>query len=154
MSGARSFLPETSEVLAVALSAGLTVPQAASLAASSADNAVADGLQKLLNIAEQGYGFQGACLRIAQDDAEVMGPLAAMLSVAHRSGAGAVAVLRRYADHEREMQRRRTQESMRRLPVRLLPPLVTCVLPAFVLLTVMPIVLAVFGSLSLPSIGS
>ena len=44
-------------------------------------------------------------------------------------------------------RRRRAEEAARRLPVRLLAPLLTCVLPAFVLLTVVPLLVAALRSL-------
>jgi hypothetical protein len=47
------------------------------------------------------------------------------------------------------LRRRRAEEDARRLPVQLLFPLVLCVLPAFGLLAVVPLLLASLQSLQL-----
>ena len=57
--------------------------------------------------------------------------------------------LERFAEHEREVERRRSQEALRTIPVRLLPPLICCILPAFCLTTVVPVIAAVIGSLGI-----
>src|SRR5205085_11545057 len=44
-------------------------------------------------------------------------------------------------------RRRRAEEEARRVPLRLLAPLITCVLPAFGLLTVVPLLVASLRSL-------
>jgi tight adherence protein C len=46
-------------------------------------------------------------------------------------------------------RRRRAEEAARRVPVKLLFPLVLCVLPAFALLTVAPLLAGALGSLRL-----
>ncbi len=51
-------------------------------------------------------------------------------------------VLERLSVEARMVRRRRAEEAARRLPVQLLFPLVLCVLPAFVLLAVVPLLLA------------
>jgi Flp pilus assembly protein TadB len=62
------------------------------------------------------------------------------LAVADRSGAPVADLLARLADDARQSLRRRAEAHARRMPVRLLFPLVFLVLPAFGLLTVVPAV--------------
>ena len=56
-------------------------------------------------------------------------------------------VLERLRDEARQLRRRRADERIRRLPVRLSVPLVLCTLPSFALLTVVPMLLAALTSL-------
>jgi hypothetical protein len=58
--------------------------------------------------------------------------------VAERDGAPIADLLARLADDARAVVRRRSEAHARRVPVRLLFPLVFLVLPAFGLLTVVP----------------
>ena len=65
-------------------------------------------------------------------------PLADALLASDRLGAPVGPALARLATEERAALRRRAEAHARRVPVRLLFPLVFLVLPAFVLLTVVP----------------
>ena len=76
-------------------------------------------------------------------------PLASALRGAARYGAPLGASLERVAVDARILRRRRAEEDARRLPVQLLFPLVLCVLPAFGLLAVVPLLLASLRSLQL-----
>ena len=73
-------------------------------------------------------------LRAALDDGDALGP-----------GLGRLCV------DARDLRRRHAEEAARRLPVRLLLPLVTCSLPAFAVLTVVPILAGALTGLRLPS---
>ncbi|WP_205687556.1 type II secretion system F family protein, partial [Cellulomonas endophytica] len=73
--------------------------------------------------------------------------LAAALGPAWAAGASPVAALRALADRRRAEQRRRAREAAARLGVRLLLPLATCLLPAFVLLGLVPVVLSLLDGL-------
>jgi hypothetical protein len=61
---------------------------------------------------------------------------------AEQDGAPMGTVLSRLADDARRQRRHDLEAAVRRLPVRLSFPLVCCSLPAFVLLTVVPLVAA------------
>ena len=74
-------------------------------------------------------------------------PLADALLASDRLGAPVGPVLARLAAEERTALRRRAEAHARRVPVRLLFPLVFLVLPAFVLLTVVPGLAAGLGRL-------
>jgi len=68
--------------------------------------------------------------------------VAEVLALSERSGAPTAELLERLADEARADLRRRAEAHARRVPVRLLFPLVFLVLPAFGLLTVVPALLA------------
>jgi len=88
----------------------------------------------------------GSPLAEALDDLAAREPplraVAEALAVAERTGAPTAELLARLADEERAALRRRAEAHARRVPVRLLFPLVFLVLPAFGLLTVVPALLA------------
>jgi hypothetical protein len=67
--------------------------------------------------------------------------VAEALALSERSGAPTAELLQRLADEARADLRRRAEAHARRVPVRLLFPLVFLVLPAFGLLTVVPALL-------------
>jgi tight adherence protein C len=66
--------------------------------------------------------------------------LAAALVDAERYGTALGPTLDRLAVDARMARHRRAEEAARRVPVKLLFPLVTCILPAFGLLTVAPLI--------------
>ena len=59
-------------------------------------------------------------------------------------------LLTRLATDSRDLRRRRAQEQARRIPVRLLLPLVACSLPAFAVLTIVPILAGALHDLRWP----
>ena len=61
---------------------------------------------------------------------------------AKRDGVPIRSVLAHLADDARRQQRRELESTVRRLPVRLTFPLACCSLPAFVVLTVVPLLAA------------
>jgi tight adherence protein C len=76
-------------------------------------------------------------------------PLVASLVASERYGAPLATGLERLADEVRRDRRRRAEEVARKVPVKLLFPLVTCTLPAFGLLTVAPLIASAVRSLRL-----
>jgi hypothetical protein len=74
-------------------------------------------------------------------------PLVALLVAAHRDGAPVVEPLTRLAGDLRADRRRAVEARARQVPVRLLFPLVLCSLPAFVLLAIVPPVVAALTDL-------
>ena len=67
------------------------------------------------------------------------------VAVCVRYGLPLAEVLARVEAELRRRRRRELEIAARRLPVRLLFPLVLCILPAFALVTVVPVVLAALG---------
>lgn len=140
-------LPEAVDLLLLCAGAGLSLPLALPLVADRAPDPVGGALRDAER-AVVGGAPRGDAL---QDHLERLGDPAA--AVAHvlidhlRYGVPLVPGLERTALELRLSRRRRAEEEARRLPVRLLAPLLTCVLPAFVLLTVVPLLVAALRSL-------
>ncbi len=76
-------------------------------------------------------------------------PLVDALVQHDRYGTPLLPALERVAIEARSRRRRRSEEAARRLPVTLLFPLVLTTFPAFILLTVVPLLAGSLGSLSL-----
>ena len=76
-------------------------------------------------------------------------PLVTALATGDRLGSPLLATLIELGDQARIDRRRRAEEAARRLPVTLLFPLVCCTLPAFALLTVVPLIVGSLRALQL-----
>ncbi len=76
-------------------------------------------------------------------------PLIGALVASERYGASITQNLAQLAVDSRADRRRRSEAAARRLPVALLFPLVTCVLPAFLVVTVVPVVIDTLSAFNL-----
>jgi hypothetical protein len=130
-------LPVAIDLLGVAVGAGCTPYLAVEAAARWAPPTVAGSLDTVVRACGLGVGFVDAWRDAAVRDPQ-LAPLADALSAGDRTGAPVGPALARLATEERAAARRRVESQARRVPVRLLVPLVFLVLPAFVLLTVVP----------------
>jgi tight adherence protein C len=139
-----SDLPVTIDVLSVAVAAGCTPYLAVEAATRWAPASVATRLAEVLHSSGLGVAF-GDALDELGSRAPRLRPLAKALQIADHTGAPVAPALERLAAEQRSDLRRRAEERARKVPVRLLFPLVFLVLPAFGLLTVVPALLAGFG---------
>jgi pilus assembly protein TadC len=131
----------TADLLAMAASAGLTPFLALELAVRVAPTPGAARLGAALRATQGGVRLADALDEEALRT-PALAPVLALLAASERSGAPVAAQLRRLAAQLRAQGRRRAMTRARTVPVRLLFPLVFLVLPAFLLLTVAPVVLA------------
>lgn len=138
----RRALPDVVDLLALTTSAGLSLPLAHPLVAARVDAPVADALGAAEAEAAAGRPRADALL----DALTPLGPGAARVGHAladHlRYGTPLAPALERLSAELRLERRREAEQEARRVPVRLLGPLVACVLPAFALLTVVPLLAA------------
>lgn len=145
----RRTLPEAVDLVALAVGAGLSVGHAVQAVAHRHDGPVGRAFAD--TAAEAGRGVRladaldAAAARLGADAR----PLFAALAASERYGAPLGDALDRLAADGRADRRRRAEEAARRVPVKLLFPLVLCVLPAFGLLTVAPMLAGALGSLRL-----
>lgn len=132
-------LPDTVDLLILASSAGLGLPLAHPLVAALAPAPVGDALLAAEADAQLGRPRADALLASLEPLGERAHALGQVLGDHLRYGVPLLPALER-ARFELGLDRRRRAElAARRVPVQLLGPLVTCVLPAFGLLTVVPL---------------
>jgi tight adherence protein C len=134
----RSELPVGVDLVAVAIGAGCTPFQAVELAQRWSPKLVADVLHGITRATALGASFDDA-LRDAGAETPIVRPLTDVLRTSTALGSPASAALGRLAVDVRADVRRRAEAHARTIPVRLLFPLVFCILPAFALLTVVPL---------------
>jgi tight adherence protein C len=143
-------LPELVDLLHLAVASGLTVllaldavvrraepgPLVAEIAAARDEVAIGRRLGDALD-------------DVPARTCESVRPLVAALVASDRYGAPLGEALERLAAEVRADRRRRAEESARKVPVKLLFPLVCCVLPAFGLLTLAPLIAGAVSALRL-----
>jgi tight adherence protein C len=144
-------LPEVAELLAVAVGAGCNPLMAVRAVARGLDGRVPEALADAVARTEAGARLDDALGAAWASLGEPARPLLDALRSTDRYGTPLLPALRRCADEARAGRRRRAEEAARRVPVRLLLPLCGCILPAFVLLTFVPLLAGSVGSL--PPVG-
>ena len=141
-------LPEVVDLLALALSAGLNVSLAVAGVGSRASGPLADELAQVAGETARGRRLADALDDLPVRCGEAIRPLCTLLAAGERYGVPLIESLGRLAVDVRASERRRTEEVARRLPVKMLFPLVVCILPAFGLLTLGPMLVTSFPSLT------
>ena len=132
-------LPDVVDLFVLAAGAGLTVPLAVAAVARRGAGPVADELARVLDDVTRGRRLADALETVPARAGEATRPLIAALVASERYGAPLLDRLTRLAVEARADRRRRAEAAARRVPVKLLFPLVCCTLPAFGLLTVAPL---------------
>lgn len=140
-------LPDVVDLLVLAVGAGLTVSLALAQVARRGSGPLAAELQRVVAEAGRGRRLADALDDLRGRAGEAVRPLVAALVASERYGAPLVAGLERLAEEVRRDRRRRAEEAARKVPVKLLFPLVACTLPAFGLLTVAPLIASAVRSL-------
>lgn len=140
-------LPEAVDLVAVAVGAGLTVPLAVAAVARRHDGPIAVELGRVTAEVAAGRRFAEALDAAAVRLGPSCRPLLDALLASERHGAPLGEALARVGADLRAERRRRAEEAVRRVPVKLLFPVVTCILPAFALLTVAPVLAGTYASL-------
>ena len=142
-------LAEVVDLFVLAVGAGLTVPLATVAVTKRATGPLAVELRRVLDEVARGRRLTDALDEVPGRTGDVIRPLTAALVASERYGAPVAAGLERLAVEVRHDARRRAEAAARRVPVKLLFPLVSCSLPAFALLTVAPLIAGTLGSLRL-----
>lgn len=138
----RAALPDLVDLLVLAASAGLSLPVAHPLVASHTPGPVGRALVDAHMAAALGRPRADAILEALAPLGERAHALAHVLVDHLRYGVALLPGLERTGLELRLDRRRQAELDARRVPVRLLGPLVACVLPAFALLTVVPLLAA------------
>lgn len=136
-------VPDVIDLFAVAIAAGLNTRLALRAVAERAPpGPLADALRRVEHdIVTTGSRLADTIERLPDELAtEAVRPLVGAITDAERYGVALGPTLDRLADDARRTRQRKAEEAARRIPVKLLFPLVTCILPAFGLLTVAPLI--------------
>jgi tight adherence protein C len=142
-------LPDVVDLLVLAVGSGLTVNLAVRHVARRAPGPLGAELRRVCYEATLGRRLGDALGDLPARAGDAVRPLVAALVASERYGAPLGAGLERLALEVRGDRRRRAEEAARKVPVKLLFPLVTCTLPAFALLTVAPLIASAIRSLRL-----
>jgi Flp pilus assembly protein TadB len=141
-------LPDIVDLLALTATAGLPVPAALATIGDRPGGPLGAACARAGAVVRRGGTTADALAELAAAGPAVR-PLVDALAQHVRYGTPLVPALDRVGIEARARRRRRAEEAARRLPVALLFPLVLTTFPAFVLLTVVPLLAGSFGSLSL-----
>jgi hypothetical protein len=141
-------LPDVVDLLVLTTAAGLPIAAALCAIGRRPGGPLGAALERAATHIERG-GTTASALGLVLDRAGASArPLVEALAAHDRYGTPLAPALERVAIESRLRRRRQAEEAARRLPVTLLFPLVLTTLPAFALLTVVPLLAGSFGSLS------
>ncbi|CAN5451381.1 hypothetical protein BH10ACT1_BH10ACT1_32370 [soil metagenome] len=142
-----SAIPELIDLFAIAAAAGHPVRTCLDLVADRAPAPVRPSLEGACVRVRRGVPLAAALGEVGERLGPAGAPLVEALVSGLATGAPLGPALARASEAARDARRRRAEEAARRLPVTLLFPLVCCVLPAFGLLAVVPLLAASLASL-------
>ena len=127
-------------LLGLAVNAGHNLSGALRVASARGNGPVATAVRTQMALVERGVRLADALEALPDSVGEPVRPFVAALVSCDRYGASVTRTLDRLALDVRTASRQRAEAAARRLPIRLIFPLVTCILPAFGLLTVAPLI--------------
>lgn len=142
-------LPDLVDLLVLAVGAGCNVSLALAAAGRRGTGPLAIEVRRVTAQVDRGRRLADALDNLPATAGEPVRPLAAVLAACERYGTPALPALERLAGDVRLQRQRRAEAAARRVPVTLLFPLVLCILPAFALLTVAPLVAGALRELRL-----
>ena len=142
-------LPEVVDLLALAVGAGANVSLAVAAAGRRGTGPLAAELARVAADVGRGRRLADALDELPARCGEPTRPLVSVLTASERYGSPLGPALERLGDDVRRQRQRRAEEAARKVPVLLLFPLVLCILPAFALLTVAPLVAGALRALRL-----
>jgi len=141
-------IPDLVEALVATTAAGLSPMMAFQRSSEVIGGPLGHELVRTARQVDLGLPWRAGLEQLAhRTDVPSIHRLVVALSRSHRLGTPLASTLRTVAHELREERRVRAEELARRAPVRMLFPLVFLILPAFLLLTVGPVVLATIRSL-------
>ena len=144
-------LPTFVDLIRLSIDAGLTVRVALVSLADHVSGEIGSGLAGLVHDLGRGEPLSAGLRRFGGCLGPPVDELMTMLVSAEGTGAPVGPALARFADDLRRRGRVVAEERARRLPVLLLMPLVFCVLPAFVIVAVVPMLATGAAAYSFPS---
>lgn len=143
-------LPEVIDLLALVVSAGRPVAVALADICPRVPEPFRSELAKVVRRSAAGEPFAESARRLHEDLGPRVAAIVHAVIAAETDGAPLGPALARAGDEAHRRRRVRAEEAARRVPVVMLFPLVFCILPAFCLLTVVPLLTGSIAELQLP----
>lgn len=144
-------LPEALIIMKMGVGAGYNITQAIGLAARNTPEPLGPVFSEVYQNLQLGARLDDAVGALVKALPVEARPVTASLVSAERHGTNLTGRLDRQAHEIQQKIRHRAEQRARKAPVQMLLPLVTCTLPAFGVLTVVPMLVSAFSSLDLPS---
>jgi tight adherence protein C len=139
---AREAIPDTLDLLAACVRSGSSVTRAFAIAAEREPGPLGDAMRDTVSALEHGVpkaeAYRILCRRA---DVAELRVVASSLQRVERLGIPLADTLDALATEMRERRRSLAEERARSAPVRMLFPVILCFLPAFVLLTIAPVLI-------------
>jgi tight adherence protein C len=145
--GAQRQLPDAIDMLVLGIRAGLTPAQAFVELGRLLPLPIGSHVAEVVRRYSTGERFADALTALHSAPQSMLRPLATALARAERYGEPLAPVLDRLSDEARRERRRQAESSARQLPVRMCFPLACCTLPAFVILTIVPLLAGTLSSI-------
>lgn len=144
-------LPEVIDLLGLVVGAGRPTVSALADISPRVAEPFRSELAAVAKRAGAGEPFAESVRRLRVTLGPGVSPVVHAVTAAEIDGAPLQPALERAADEAHRRRRVRAEEAARQVPVLMLFPLVFCILPAFCLLTVVPLLVGTVADLRLPS---
>ena len=144
-------LPEVIDLLGLVVGAGRPTVSALSDICPRVAEPFRSELSGVVRRTAAGEPFIDSVRRLRSSLGPSVSSVVHAVTAAEIDGAPLQPALQRAADEAHRRRRVRAEEAARRVPVLMLFPLVFCVLPAFCLLTVVPLLVGTISDLGFPS---
>ena len=140
-------LPELIDQLIVLLRAGYTPINSFIQIVTWLEPPMRDVIVEVNVLTQRGVRFSCAVAQLRQTIGPPAYELVDALIQLDQDGLSATATLDRLSTQAHANRRRRAETAARELPIKLIFPMVCCVLPSFILLTVVPMLVGTLGQL-------
>ena len=140
-------LPELIDQLIVLLRAGYTPVNSCIQIATWLEPPMREVVEEVNLLVQRGVRFSNAVAQLRKTIGPPAYDVVDALIQLDQDGLSATATLDRLSTQAHAQRRRRAEAAARELPIKLILPMVCCVLPSFILLTVVPMLVGTLGKL-------
>ena len=142
-------LPDALDLLTISVEAGMPFDSAVAQVATKTTGPLAEEFSRLLQEMQIGLGRTAAIKAMgARSDVPELRSFASAMVQADRLGIPVSNVLRIQAAEMRVKRSQRAEEAAQKVPVKILFPLIFCILPVLFIVILGPAVISIFKSLS------